>query len=907
MHAGQDSEWPLIGRVEELDLLHRLRRSQPARSAVISGPAGVGKSTLAAAALAEGAHEGWATLAIRGSQGFSVVPFGPLRTVLQIGVPRDLIHLTTSLEQELLDMRTARGLLVLVDDAQHLDDASAALLHQLIASGAITACITSRTGTVLPPALTDLWKDGLAERMELQNLSRLESLELLTALLGGPVEDSTAGRIWTVTDGNPLSLRELVYASRETGTLRQIEGAWRLRGGWASGARLQEIVAARLGRLSPDEATVMELLAVAGTLSLDLVTRVASTTALDGLEERGLLVSGHSGRRLEVTIAHPLHAEVLRGTLPALRQRAIRQTLVSALQAGPLRRAEDKVRLACWSIESGSEVDPMTLSLGADATLFWIGQSISSRLGEIVPGLTTPQATGTPAVRQDHDLAVRLTETVYERTGTLADGIALADALGWVGQTARAQAVLGELAERVENPDDRLRLASAVAWIRFWCDFDVEGATKLLNEALRSAPPGCDAASLAEIHQQLAGIALNTARPAQALVHAEATASALGVDLAECNGAAPAAAALNYLGRGTEAVSLADRAVPIAQANRHPLEVAMLLFARAGALSRMGQLEEARALAEWLRDVSLSSELLQATAIFGVLLGEILLVQGQPASAARLFRDSSGLFAEYDVFGYRPWALSGLARARALLGELDEATAALEDACALRRIERHFEPSLFRARVDVSRVLGNESDANRAAREGAKWARAAGMFIDEAYALDASIRLAPRSDDADRLAELAAVVDSRLVGALALRARAVVNNEPDELLAAGSEFAAMTAWWWAADAAFDAARLFEQRHQERAARAATRTSNEYASRCEGYRPPVGTGELGPTRLTRRESEVARLAAAGRSNREIAELMGLSPRTVENHLQRAYIKLGISDRSELLEALGAAPS
>lgn len=905
MPAGQDSDWPLIGRAEELDLLCRLRGSRPARSAVISGPAGVGKSTVAAAALAQGAREGWATLALRGSQGYSVVPFGPLRTVLQIPVPKDLTQLTASLEQELLDMRTARGLLVLVDDAQHLDDASAALLHQLIASGAVAAIITSRTGTALSPALTDLWKDGLAERMELQNLSRLESLELLTALLGGPVEDSTAGRIWTLTDGNPLSVRELVHTSRETGSLDQVEGVWRLRGGWASGARLQEIVAARLGRLSPDESTVMELLAVGGTLPLDLVTRVASTAAIEGLEQRGLLVSGHSGRRLEVTIAHPLHAEVLRGTLPALRQRAIRHSLLSALQAGMMRRAEDKVRLACWSIESGLEVDPMTLSLGSDASLFWIGHSISSRLGEIVPGLGAAQSSAAPAVRQDHDLAVRLAETAYERTGTLADGVALADALGWVGQTARAQAVLGELAERVVNPDDRLRLVAPVAWIRFWCDFDVEGATTLMKETLRTAPPGCDPALLAQLHQQLAGVALNTARPAEALGHAEDTAAALGVDLAECSGAAPAAAALSYLGRGGEAVSLADRAIP--QANRHPLEVAMLLFARTGALSRMGELEEARALAEWLRDVSLSSELLQATAIFGVLLGEIVLVQGQPATAARLFRDSSGLFAETDVLGYRPWAISGLARARALLGERDEATAALQEACALHRIDRHYDLSLFRARVDVNQLVGNGSEAERAAREGAEWARAAGMPIDEAFALDACIGCAPRDADAERLSELAGAVDSRLVGALAMRACGVISSDPDRLLDASNEFAAMTAWWWAADSASDAARILERRHQERAARAAARRSAEYAARCEGYRPQAGTADLGPARLTPRESEVARLAAAGRSNREIAEQMHLSPRTVENHLQRAYVKLGVSDRSELVHALGAPPA
>ncbi|OWY60812.1 hypothetical protein B7486_67160 [cyanobacterium TDX16] len=55
-------------------------------------------------------------------------------------------------------------------------------------------------------------------------------------------------------------------------------------------------------------------------------------------------------------------------------------------------------------------------------------------------------------------------------------------------------------------------------------------------------------------------------------------------------------------------------------------------------------------------------------------------------------------------------------------------------------------------------------------------------------------------------------------------------------------------------------------------------------------------------LTRREQEVAGLAAEGQSNQEIADRLGLSVRTVENHLQRAYEKLGIPGRDELAAAL-----
>jgi DNA-binding CsgD family transcriptional regulator len=61
--------------------------------------------------------------------------------------------------------------------------------------------------------------------------------------------------------------------------------------------------------------------------------------------------------------------------------------------------------------------------------------------------------------------------------------------------------------------------------------------------------------------------------------------------------------------------------------------------------------------------------------------------------------------------------------------------------------------------------------------------------------------------------------------------------------------------------------------------------------------PAATGELTPS-----EERVARLAAAGRTNREIAEALYLSARTVETHLSRAYHKLEVRSRTELATAL-----
>jgi DNA-binding CsgD family transcriptional regulator len=64
---------------------------------------------------------------------------------------------------------------------------------------------------------------------------------------------------------------------------------------------------------------------------------------------------------------------------------------------------------------------------------------------------------------------------------------------------------------------------------------------------------------------------------------------------------------------------------------------------------------------------------------------------------------------------------------------------------------------------------------------------------------------------------------------------------------------------------------------------------------------------GPDALTPSERRVTELAAEGMSNREIAQLLFVTTKTVDNHLGRAYTKLGISSRSELPAALRLDPT
>jgi DNA-binding CsgD family transcriptional regulator len=113
----------------------------------------------------------------------------------------------------------------------------------------------------------------------------------------------------------------------------------------------------------------------------------------------------------------------------------------------------------------------------------------------------------------------------------------------------------------------------------------------------------------------------------------------------------------------------------------------------------------------------------------------------------------------------------------------------------------------------------------------------------------------------------------------------------------------------AAEAAAGAAEAFNRAGDRRAATAALRRSIELAAACEGAVTPglfraATIDAAAAVPLSTREREIAMLAAAGITSKDIAERLYLSVRTVNNHLQHAYTKLGVSSRAALAQALGS---
>lgn len=173
-----------------------------------------------------------------------------------------------------------------VDDAHLLDELSAMLVHQVALRRAATVVLTLRTGETAPDAVTALWKDGHLTRLELQPLSETETATLVEAALGGPLDSAAARRLWTITRGNALYLRQLVDGELESSRLHQVAGVWRWSGELELSPGLAELVQARIGQLPDDQRDVVEVLAFGEPLGMPLLTELTDAAAVEAAEAR---------------------------------------------------------------------------------------------------------------------------------------------------------------------------------------------------------------------------------------------------------------------------------------------------------------------------------------------------------------------------------------------------------------------------------------------------------------------------------------------------------------------------------------------------------------------------------------------------------------------------------------------
>jgi DNA-binding CsgD family transcriptional regulator len=861
-------------------LLGDVLTSSDARAAVLAGPAGVGKTRLGHECLRVAERSGLETVRVTATRSAAQLPFGALVPVLDAASPNaeeaddvdgqlDLLRRSLA---ALGDGSDGRRLVLFVDDAHLLDDASATLVHQVAATGSAIVLATVRTGEPAPDPVVALWKDGLAERVEVTGLSAEATTEFLATVLEGPVDPATAVRFTERCQGNALFLRELVVGALDDGSLQSDGGMWRLAGQLSPSPRLVEIVEAQLGQLDDGERALMELVAHGEPLGLAELALLSDPAIAEGLERRDLLASRLDGRRLQVHLAHPIHGDVVRARTPALRVRAIAQSLAEAVEARRGQRHDDMLRVATWRVLAGGG-DPDTLMEGATMA----------------------------RSRHDFPLAERLARAAVDAGAGFASALLAAQVTGLQGRREEAEGELAALEAEAANDTQRGSVAAARfdnhrAWTGGHAPWLLDEAARTITDhtwrdRLRARRL---AVVLAEQGPQ---VAAHAAQSLAARADGEALVLACLVGAYSLARTGRLDAAIEMSERGREAQQVLD--TPLARYPWWQTVTSCVALRYAGRFAEVDRVVAAH------HGDALAEGSIEAQAVFALLEADGVDDRGRARSAACRVREV--LAAGQDLgclvltrHGHRAGAV-----ALALNGEADEA------AQQLRALHGQGRPpglldevDLLRARGWVAAAAGDLRRARHRLERAVALSEDIGDLVGLAEALHGLARIGRARQVCNPLREVAARIDGDLAPARAAHTRALATDDATALDQTSHDFEAMGADLLAAEAAADAAVAHHRAGELREEVAAKRRAAMLAERCEDPVTPALQAVDVRARLTPAERETASLAAGGRTNKEIARQLVLSSRTVENRLQRVYVKLGISGRVELTDALAA---
>jgi DNA-binding CsgD family transcriptional regulator len=816
---------------------------------------------------------------VAGSRTTALLPLGAVAALMadELGRPGpggqvNAVALFEETRRALAQRHHGRRVLTVVDEMSLLDAASLALLGYLAAQGTIFLIATVRTGEPVPDLLTGLWRDGRVERIDLEDLTRTQLDTLLHLALGGPIEAGAGRQFWEVTQGNPLYVRELVLGALTSGALVERSGVWHLEDLLPATTRLLDLVEQRIGGLPEQARSLIELLALCQPLELSYLEAAAPAGVLESLERGGLVTIAVAGD--EVRLAHPLHGEVVRAAMPRVRARAILLAEASRLEAARPDPGPAALRIAVWRLDAGGRPDPAILVHGAHLARSAHDFRVVRRLIEAVPG-----------EQLDAVGALLLGEALYE-LGAFAES---EDVL------ARGQGLPGS--EHVA-----LRLAVMRAKNAQWglCQPEAALAINAGAQAAVTSPPLAE-----ELIADEACILTFSGRPDQALAVLERIAG--GDQRTRVIRAIAAAPALAAAGRTSEAASAAEAgyadhvALGDELAIAHP---AMHIVNQAFARAEAGQLAEAERLARSGAETVASHRVPIAQIFFAANLGRLAILQGQLTTARRYYAEAAGLAQASGFAGPRCLALSGLALVHAMRGEADAAAQALAERAAGPAFG-FGQPEQQLADAWTAVASRRPVEAAQLFRDAAAQAALTGQRTAESWLLHDLMRTSGE-DTSARLRELAGACDSPLASARARHAVAVRARAARELAGAADDFAALGAMLLAAEAASGAADAFSRAGDQRAAAAALRRASELAAACPGAATPGLVRVATAIPLSGREREIVILAAAGMTSKEIAERLYLSVRTVNNHLQHAYAKLGVSSRAGLAQALRSDP-
>jgi DNA-binding NarL/FixJ family response regulator len=914
---------------------------------LLSGDAGVGKTRLA-----EEAARDSPALVLRGAATSGVTPpygpvaaalrsslraepegladCGPLRPHLALLLPElgepaaesDRSTIFEAVRCAFAHLSGAAPALVILDDLQWSDQASLELLAALaspVREMPVVAVAAYRSDGLprdhmLRWLRNELRRGGNLEELALEPLDRERTAELLAELLGAPPSEPLLGTIYDRTQGSPFFAEELVAALQARNRLHAGPRGVELAGEGEVPVpdTVRDAVAIGAAELSEQAREAAEVAAVAGQpFDLALAAGLAARAGLAELTDKGHLVEEEAGR---AAFRHALVRDAVYAEVPWLRRRAIHRRLAEALEEG-----------------SGTSMEIAAHWSGA-------GDAARARAAFVE---AVRQSEGLHAYRDATKAAREALELWSEgeedelRVETLERYARCAELAGELTEATKA---LRELAAIRSSGEDRLRFAQVQH--RLAAIYDLKGerntafaARRLAAEAFASGGLSAEAArerlAMADYQRSRAGYgeavelsraALADATAAERLDLSARARGLLGV--AQAKGG-EFEAGLETV-RGALALALEHDLTPVAAELYQRLSMVLydasdyrraeealdtaLGLCRTGDDSRTELacvtclVYVLRERGEWSRASELGRELIDSgTAVWVAegLVGAIHAFQGKLSSARRMLsasRSVSSSVGHYNMFMDATTGLAYVAAAegaeeeaaehcRTLLGRWEESEDHHYAVWGIRWAAAFFARQGDRERVHAC----TEALAQMASRAGHGDALAAlAQAIGEMALLD--------GDEAAAAEHLSRAVELHRTLAVPFE-RAQVELRAGVLLAAAGE--RDQALERLSDAYRTAAKLGARPLASAAAQEVAALGESVAQRLGSRAATKADG----VQLTRRELEVLRFVSIGRTNREIAQELFISQRTVDMHVRNLLGKLDCRSRVEASHRAG----
>src|SRR6266480_393729 len=941
--VGTGQKLDLLERGAELKALENLVGSGDAGGVLmaIEGPPGIGKTALMAETKSRGNEAGMRVLSARGSElerafSFGVVRqlFEPLLASLSEEERADALAGAAALAEPLFNperfnaetgadsslatlhglywlsanLATRRPLLLTIDDLHWCDLPSLRWLAYLLprmeglALSVLVGLRPAEAGEDLG-LLNQIVSDPLATVIRPAPLSLEATVGFLREALSPSAEDAFCAACWRETAGNPLLVRELVLVIAGEGLAPTEANVPRLRElGARAGSRA---VALRLSRLAPEATTLAQAVAILGD---DADPRQAA--ALADLEEQAAFEAVDALARVDVlrpqpplAFVHPLIRTAVYETLTPLEQdRGHARAARLLANAG----AEPE-RVAAHLLRSPPAADPQAVATLRDAARSAGSRGASeSAVAYLRRALAEPPPDGDRAdvllelgAAEAHVSGEAAIEHLREAHALAASPVRRAEAARLLGgqlfvlRGEEADAVLREALDELAGADpelERLLAAGLITNGLFAPGLHRDAAQRL--ERVRVEPRAGTAGeklllSVLAYHDARAG------RPAAEVVPLARKALADGTILRADHLPEAYVATSTVLAMADLDDVLTVYEDALAEAHRHGSTLAFgaVKVFRAFALRWRGDLGEVEAEA---REALAAGEVWGATARFarhaGAFLADSLMGQGRLDEAAAVL--AGAWPGEAPPGSTRLLFLGDSARRlRLLRGDLAGGLEEMLEAGRLFEEVGSRNPAFIAWRSPAALALlqlGRRDEAGPLAEEEVELARTWGA----PRALGASLRAAGLVEGGERGLALLEEAVEVLGGSTAKLEHAKARMELGAALRRGNR---------RADARDQLRHALELATICGATALAARAERELLA--TGARPRR-VALSGVESLTQSERRVAEMAAEGPTNREIAQALFVTQRTVEVHLTSIYRKLAISSRSQLAAALAA---